>query len=210
MLLYEICAGRPPFSDADQVSMFDKICNVKYKFPSGFSPVRPSACSQQPSCACVQPAAFLAIRLHGSARGQSGVMPPKLHLASLTRLQGCSSGSAVVKAAVPAEPDHRHSPLPHCMGCRPLHGVHVQELQDLISRLLRKNPAHRLGVQRAGAADVKRHPWFAAFDWAAFSKRTLPPPYLPQVLSAPTGIPQTCMQPVYVLSRSLNLSNWEV
>ena len=39
-MLYEISCGRPPFSDSDQVQMFQNICNVKYKFPSFFSPVR--------------------------------------------------------------------------------------------------------------------------------------------------------------------------
>lgn len=64
--------------------------------------------------------------------------------------------------------------------CQPGSGA-PQELQDLIRRLLRRNPAHRLGMQRAGAADVKNHPWFAKFDWDAFSRRALPAPYIPQV-----------------------------
>lgn len=39
----------------------------------------------------------------------------------------------------------------------------------------------RLGAQKNGAADVKSHPWFEGFDWNAFQKLELPPPYIPKV-----------------------------
>ena len=57
----------------------------------------------------------------------------------------------------------------------------MQELRDLIRRLLVLNPNQRLGALKGGAADVKMHPWFANFNWDAFSKRQLKPPYVPQV-----------------------------
>ena len=63
--------------------------------------------------------------------------------------------------------------------------IAAQELQDLIQRLLRRNPSQRLGMQRAGAADVKSHPWFTSFDWALFSRRAMPAPYVPQVSFPP-------------------------
>ncbi|CAL8467781.1 g7319 [Coccomyxa elongata] len=56
-----------------------------------------------------------------------------------------------------------------------------KEVRDLIKRLLVHNPNQRLGALKAGAADVKAHPWFANFDWAAFSKRQMKAPYVPQV-----------------------------
>ena len=59
----------------------------------------------------------------------------------------------------------------------------LQELQDLIRKLLVGNPARRLGVLKSGAADVRLHPWFADFDWAAFANRSLPAPYIPKVLT---------------------------
>ena len=59
----------------------------------------------------------------------------------------------------------------------------MQEVRDLIKRLLVHNPNQRLGALKAGAADVKAHPWFANFDWAAFSKRQMKAPYVPQVES---------------------------
>ena len=58
----------------------------------------------------------------------------------------------------------------------------AQEVRDLIKRLLVHNPNQRMGALKAGAADVKAHPWFANFDWAAFSKRQLKAPYIPQVI----------------------------
>ena len=51
----------------------------------------------------------------------------------------------------------------------------------MVSKLLVRNPAYRLGTGKGGAADVKRHPWFGGFDWAAFSARTMRAPYVPQV-----------------------------
>ncbi len=56
-----------------------------------------------------------------------------------------------------------------------------QDLQDLLRRLLVRRPALRLGVQAGGAEDIKRHPWFGGFDWAAFEARSLPAPYVPKV-----------------------------
>ena len=59
----------------------------------------------------------------------------------------------------------------------------LQDLKDLVKRILVANPAQRLGALKGGAADVKEHQWFAGFDWAAFSKRIMPAPYLPRASS---------------------------
>ena len=58
----------------------------------------------------------------------------------------------------------------------------MQELRDLVRRFLVLNPNQRLGALKGGAADVKMHPWFANFNWDAFSKRQLKAPYVPQVV----------------------------
>ena len=50
-------------------------------------------------------------------------------------------------------------------------------------KLLVYNPARRLGALKSGAAGVKDHPWFADFDWAAFSRREMKAPYIPKVPS---------------------------
>lgn len=57
----------------------------------------------------------------------------------------------------------------------------MQELQDLIRKLLVLSPARRLGVLKSGAAGVREHPWFAGFDWSAFAERQMPAPYIPKV-----------------------------
>lgn len=59
--------------------------------------------------------------------------------------------------------------------------IPLQDLQDLIRKLLVVSPARRLGVLKSGAAGVREHPWFAGFDWAAFAERKLPAPYIPKV-----------------------------
>lgn len=38
-----------------------------------------------------------------------------------------------------------------------------------------------MGCSKNGAGGVKDHPWFADFDWDAFSKKTMPAPYIPKV-----------------------------
>lgn len=59
-----------------------------------------------------------------------------------------------------------------------------KECADLVGKLLVKQPAGRLGVQRGGARDIKDHPWFADFNWSAFENRTMAAPYVPVVRSS--------------------------
>eukprot|EP00879_Flechtneria_rotunda_P014547 GHRR01015202.1.p1 GENE.GHRR01015202.1~~GHRR01015202.1.p1 ORF type:complete len:698 (+),score=278.76 GHRR01015202.1:156-2249(+) len=56
------------------------------------------------------------------------------------------------------------------------------EAQDLISKLLAKDPAARLGT-RAGAEEIKKHPWFEGINWALL--RNQPPPYVPRKKETP-------------------------
>jgi len=58
----------------------------------------------------------------------------------------------------------------------------VQELKDLVKRLLAHNPSQRLGSLKGGALDVKAHPWFKDFDWESFENQTMPAPYVPKVV----------------------------
>ena len=59
----------------------------------------------------------------------------------------------------------------------------AQELKDLIKRLLVRVPNRRLGCTQGGAAEVKRHPWFAGFDWDALAARKMRAPFVPRVAS---------------------------
>jgi hypothetical protein len=52
--------------------------------------------------------------------------------------------------------------------------------RDLVTALLAKDPARRLGAT-VGAAAIKRHPFFAGVNWALL--RCATPPYVPPPFS---------------------------
>jgi serine/threonine protein kinase len=52
--------------------------------------------------------------------------------------------------------------------------------QDLVERLLEKDPQKRLGALVHGAADVKAHPWFREVNWELLVTGQLRPPYRPK------------------------------
>mmetsp|Transcript_31401 Transcript_31401/g.80144 ORF Transcript_31401/g.80144 Transcript_31401/m.80144 type:complete len:717 (-) Transcript_31401:642-2792(-) len=58
------------------------------------------------------------------------------------------------------------------------------ECQDLITQLLVKDPAKRLGT-RTGAEEIKTHPFFKGINWALL--RNEPPPYIPRRQSKAAG-----------------------
>ncbi|XP_033271533.1 ribosomal protein S6 kinase alpha-4 isoform X2 [Orcinus orca] len=55
--------------------------------------------------------------------------------------------------------------------------------QDLLQRLLCKDPKKRLGAGHQGAQEVKNHPFFQGLDWAALAARKIPAPFRPQIRS---------------------------
>jgi len=61
----------------------------------------------------------------------------------------------------------------------------MQEMKDLVKKILVPNPAQRLGVLKGGVTDVKEHPWFASFDWKSFAAGTMRAPYVPRVPPPP-------------------------
>ena len=63
--------------------------------------------------------------------------------------------------------------LPPCFSSQPL--------RSLVDGLLTTNPVFRLGCGKAGALEIKSHPWFEGLNWEAFAAKKLPAPYLPQV-----------------------------
>ncbi|KAH8376840.1 hypothetical protein KR093_001559 [Drosophila rubida] len=48
--------------------------------------------------------------------------------------------------------------------------------KNLIRHLCKQLPAERLGYQRKGIADIKRHNWFESLDWARLKQKQLPSP----------------------------------
>jgi hypothetical protein len=55
--------------------------------------------------------------------------------------------------------------------------IHVVVGQDLISQLLERDPAKRLGAH-AGAEEIKAHPFYESINWALL--RNTRPPYIPR------------------------------
>ncbi len=53
--------------------------------------------------------------------------------------------------------------------------------QDLIERLLEKDPQKRLGALANGAADVRAHPWFREVNWDLLVAGQLRPPFKPKI-----------------------------
>jgi len=53
--------------------------------------------------------------------------------------------------------------------------------KDIVGKLCRVDPLHRLGNMSGGARDVKAHPWFAHIDWKRLYNRELSPPIKPHL-----------------------------
>eukprot|EP00128_Syssomonas_multiformis_P004724 Colp12_sorted_trinity150504_noHs@10514 len=54
--------------------------------------------------------------------------------------------------------------------------------KDLLRKLLKRNPAARLGSSDDGGQQVMQHPFFAAIDWEALYNRQVAPPFKPRVM----------------------------
>lgn len=53
------------------------------------------------------------------------------------------------------------------------------EVQDLIDRLLTKDPTQRIGSLAKGGREIKMHPWFADLDLQLAREKKLKAPFLP-------------------------------
>lgn len=54
------------------------------------------------------------------------------------------------------------------------------DLKDLLSQLLAKDPEERLGT-KGGVEEVSSHPWFSSLDWEALYKKELEPEFRPEL-----------------------------
>lgn len=54
----------------------------------------------------------------------------------------------------------------------------------LMKRFCKENPVERIGYQKDGVLDIKKHRWFQGFDWEGLEGRSLTPPISPKVQSA--------------------------
>jgi len=51
----------------------------------------------------------------------------------------------------------------------------------IIRKFCRENPTERLGYQKDGIQDIKKHRWYQGFDWEGLEARTLSPPIVPKI-----------------------------
>ncbi|XP_053306296.1 ribosomal protein S6 kinase beta-2 [Spea bombifrons] len=57
------------------------------------------------------------------------------------------------------------------------------DARDLLKKLLKKNPSHRLGSGPADVADIKKHPFFRLTHWDDLLECKIEPPYRPDLVS---------------------------
>mmetsp|Transcript_2060 Transcript_2060/g.2319 ORF Transcript_2060/g.2319 Transcript_2060/m.2319 type:complete len:265 (+) Transcript_2060:799-1593(+) len=55
-----------------------------------------------------------------------------------------------------------------------------EEIKDLISKLLEKDPAKRIGTD-GGLEEISSHPWFEGFDFEGLNKKELDAPFIPKL-----------------------------
>ena len=60
----------------------------------------------------------------------------------------------------------------------------TRNAHNLIRKLCRDNPSERLGNQKDGIKDIKRHRWFSGLDWAGLVLQRVKPPFVPKVKSS--------------------------
>merc|ERR1711865_1250849 len=54
-------------------------------------------------------------------------------------------------------------------------------VEDLIKGLLKREPGARPPMRMGSTDNIKEHPWYRGFDWAAMFALTMLPPYSPSV-----------------------------
>jgi len=71
-----------------------------------------------------------------------------------------------------------------------LRGIHSvpfpkmsRKAESLIKSLCRQDPAERIGYQRNGVNDIRKHRWFQGFDWEGLRQQSIEAPFVPEVLS---------------------------
>ena len=58
-----------------------------------------------------------------------------------------------------------------------------EDTKSLLSGLLRRDPAKRLGAGPGGVTEIMDHPFFESIDWTRLQSKALPPPFVPNVSS---------------------------
>jgi cGMP-dependent protein kinase len=72
-----------------------------------------------------------------------------------------------------------------------LKGIHAvsfpfrisRKAESLIKQLCKRDPSERIGYQKDGFEDIKRHRWYAGFDWEALEQESMIAPHVPYISS---------------------------
>ncbi|MCJ8750465.1 hypothetical protein PDJAM_G00267000, partial [Pangasius djambal] len=59
------------------------------------------------------------------------------------------------------------------------------DARELIKKLLKKNPAQRLGSGKADCADIQKQPFFRHINWDDLLNKRVEPPYRPSLVLHP-------------------------
>ena len=62
-----------------------------------------------------------------------------------------------------------------------------RKAESVIKSLCRQEPSERIGYQKAGVNDIRKHRWFQGFDWEGLRAETLQAP-MTQVIKGPDDV----------------------
>merc|ERR1711907_412030 len=61
-----------------------------------------------------------------------------------------------------------------------------RKAESLIKSLCRQDPTERIGFQRNGINDIRKHRWFQGFDWEGLPRKRLKRPSFPKFATPST------------------------
>jgi len=56
-----------------------------------------------------------------------------------------------------------------------------RKAESIIKALCRQDPSERIGYQRAGVNDIRKHRWFQGFDWEGLRSEKITAPHIPEI-----------------------------
>ena len=56
-----------------------------------------------------------------------------------------------------------------------------RKAESIVKSLCRQEPSERIGYQKAGVNDIRKHRWFQGFDWDGLRAETLQAPMTPVI-----------------------------
>jgi len=56
-----------------------------------------------------------------------------------------------------------------------------RKAESLIKALCRQDPSERIGYQKAGVNDIRKHRWFQGFDWEGLQHENIQAPHVPEI-----------------------------